>query len=157
MVLWTNLPNAVKHWPEGELLLTKYVSCTLMYKPKEYQKRSCQKLFVKHHGWYWAPIWLNSQIYGTLEKYSKCCKAVIRGLITTSQVCIFYFDVRTKRISEEDHAKIVCRTSHGILGAKLTKFPDIWYFQQIFKKLSSSDQRANYYWPTMYLVLWCMS
>ena len=73
MVLWTNFPNAVKQSAEGQLLLTKYVSCNLMYELKEYQM--------------------------------------------------------------EIMPKIVYRTSHSILGKKLIKFPVIWYFGQIFKKV----------------------
>ena len=73
MVLLTKLQKCGKQLAEGQLLLTKYVSCTLMYELKEYQK--------------------------------------------------------------EIMPKIVFRTSHGILGKKLIKFPVRWYFGQIFQML----------------------
>ena len=40
MVSWTKLQKAIKQWPEGQLLLAKYVSCNLMYELKEYKKEN---------------------------------------------------------------------------------------------------------------------
>ena len=42
-----HLKNAVRQWPEGQLLLAKYVSSTLMYELKEYQKEILLKIICR--------------------------------------------------------------------------------------------------------------
>ena len=81
------------------------------------------------------PNWLNSQIYGIIDKTSKRCKAVSRGTITTNQVCILYFDVWTKRISEGDHAKNCILVIEVDADSKIVESFDIAAFDDFNKTI----------------------
>ena len=77
----------------AQLLLAKYVSSTLMYELKEYQKEIRLKIVCRGSRVIVGvslPNFLDIWYYG---QNLKMCKAVTREPITTSQVCIFYPDV----------------------------------------------------------------
>ena len=103
-------------------------------------------MFVEHHASYQVRNWLNSQIYGIIDKTSKRCKAVTRGLITTNQVCILYFDVWNKRISEGDHAQ---NCLYRIMRDIRWKFDDIPRYMVLWTQLKNAVKQ----WPEGQLLL----